>query len=74
MEKPRIIHFIPLLGGPRIPLGPPLDPRGPRGEPRLRGCIEGPRRPDDSNCGFVACSTLMGLPSRALKKKILYYI
>lgn len=42
--------LIPLLGGPRIPLGPPLDPRGPRGEPRLRGCIdEGPRRPDDSN-------------------------
>lgn len=48
--QPGIFCLIPLLGGPRIPLGPPLDPRGPRGEPRLRGCIdEGPRRPDDSN-------------------------
>lgn len=65
-----LFFFLPLLGGPRIPLGPPLDPRGPRGEPRLRGCIdEGPRRPDDSNWGFVACSTLIGLPSRALEKQ-----
>lgn len=41
---------LPLLGGPLIPLGAPLDPRGPLGGPRLRGCIDGgPRRPADSN-------------------------
>lgn len=29
--------MVPLLGGPRIPLGAPLDPRGPLAGPRLRG-------------------------------------
>lgn len=48
-----------------MPPGPPLEPRGPLGGPRLRECISGgPRLPALSNWGFVACSTLIGLPSR----------
>lgn len=55
--------FAPLDGGPLI--GPPLDPRGPLGAPRLRECIiGGPRLPPLSNIGFVACSTLIVFPSR----------
>lgn len=48
-----------------MPPGPPLEPRGPLGGPRLRECMGGgPRLPPLSNWGFVACSTLIGLPSR----------
>lgn len=54
---------LPLDGGPLI--GPPLEPRGPLGAPRLRECMGGgPRLPPLSNIGFVACSTLIVLPSR----------
>lgn len=60
-----LTNNIPLDGGPLIPPGPPLEPRGPLGGPRLRECMGGgPRLPELSNCGFVACSTLIGLPSR----------
>lgn len=39
-----------LDGGLLIPLGPPLEPRGPLGGPRLRECISGgPRLPALSN-------------------------
>lgn len=43
---------------------PPLDPRGPLGGPRLLEYDGGPRLPELSNWGFVACSTLIGLPSK----------
>lgn len=57
--------IIPREGGPLIPPGPPLEPREPLGGPRLRECMGGgPLLPPLSNWGFVACSTLMGLPSR----------
>lgn len=63
--------MVPLLGGPRIPLGAPLDPRGPLAGPRLREWTGGgPRRPEDSNWGFVACSTLIGFPSRGLETQV----
>lgn len=43
------IH-LPLDGGPLMPPGPPLDPRGPLGGPRLRECMGGgPRLPALSN-------------------------
>lgn len=54
-----------------MPPGPPLDPRGPRGGPRLRECIGGgPRLPELSNCGFVACSTFISFPSRDCNGRI----
>lgn len=36
-----IIDHLPLDGGPLIPPGPPLEPRGPLGGPRLRECMGG---------------------------------
>lgn len=51
-----------------MPLGAPREPLGPLGGPRLRLCMGGggPRLPPLSNWDFVACSTLIGLPSRDL--------
>lgn len=61
----------PLDGGPLIPPGPTLEPRGPLGAPRLRDCMGGgPRLPPLSNRGFVACSTLIVLPSRDCKTEV----
>lgn len=62
---------IPLSGGPLMPLIPPRDPRGPLGRPRCRE--GGPRRPADSNWGFVACSTFIGFPSRDWGKNVPSY-
>lgn len=52
----------PVSTSSKLPLdgGAPLDPRKPLGGPRLRGCMGGGPRP---KVGFVACSTLIGLPS-----------
>lgn len=48
--KVKLQNTLPLDGGPLIPPGPPLEPRGPLGGPRLRECMGGgPRLPPLSN-------------------------